>query len=85
MSTFQVPKENHPWRRYKNRENPTDETVTEKNQKSVKVLITEIAECWDTMTVITTAYGREGEFRLAELPQSKQAAWIYSFLKRHYA
>lgn len=82
---YQVPKANHPWRRYANRENPTDEMPKEKHQKSVKILISEFAESWDEIRVVTSAYGREGEFLLTELPQSKQAAWLAGLLKRNYA
>lgn len=82
---WQKPKSGHPWRRYSNRENPTDETPKEKHQKTVKILIQEFAASWDDIKVVTSAMGREGEFKLIELPQSKQAAWLASLLKRHYA
>lgn len=82
--TWQKPKSDHPWRNYKNRTNGTDETKEEKHQKSVRVLIQEFAGSWENIKVVTTAYGREGEFLLSELPQSKQAAWLAGLLKRNY-
>lgn len=78
---YQVPKANHPWRQYKDRVITTEE----KRVKQVKILITELAESWDNITVVTTAFGKEGEFKLIELPQSKQAAWLAGILKRNYA
>jgi hypothetical protein len=81
----QIPKQNHPWRKYSNRTNPSDETNSEKKQKSVKILIQEFANSWDEIRIVTSVYGREGEFKLSELSQSKQAAWLAGLLKRHYA
>ena len=81
--TWQKPKEDHPWKRaFK----PVEEIEEKKkNVKSMRIFIQEISESWDTIEIITTAYGREDRFRLEELPQSKQAAWLAGILKRNYA
>lgn len=82
---WQKPKANHPWRQYHGKVAADGIKVQEKKIKSVKILITEFAESWDKIKVVTSAFGREGEFLLIELPQSKQAAWLASLLRRHYA
>ena len=80
---FQIPKANHPWRRYANRE---VEVVRKKKEtiKPVRVLVEELVGNWEHIEVFTVAYGREGKFYLFELPQSRQAAWLAGLLKRNY-
>lgn len=79
---YQIPKSNHPWRRYQNK---TDtETKPQKKIKALKVLICEIAENWDNVKIVTTSYGRYGEFTLGELTQDKQAQWLVGIIKRNY-
>lgn len=79
---YQKPKPDHPWKRGFNREQAPE--VEDKHKKSVKVLINELAESWDTIEVFTYSYGREGKYILNQLPQSKQAAWLVGLLKRSY-
>lgn len=81
--TWQKPKSSHPWRQYIDRKVEI-EIKEEKHQKQVKVFIKELAESWDSIEVITSVSGREGRWKLVELPQAKQAAWLSSFLKRNY-
>ena len=83
MCAYQVPKADHPWRRYPDRQ---VEVVRKKkeNIKSVKILIEEIVGNWEHIEVFTVAYGREGKFYLFELPQARQAAWLAGLLKRSY-
>lgn len=84
---YQVPKTNHPWRRYHDRVHDDGDlkVKVEKKIKPLKIVVMEFVESWDTMEVITVVNGREGRFRISELSQSKQAAWLTSYLKRHYA
>ena len=80
---FQIPRADHPWRRYPDR--PV-ETVKKKAEsvKSVKVLVGELIGNWEHIEVFTVAYGREGKFYLFELPQARQAAWLAGLLRRAY-
>lgn len=92
---FQIPREDHPWRSWKGdpekartaRETAVAEeaAVESKGLKPVKVFLEEIVSSWSEVEVITSAYGREGRYRLSELPQSKIAAWISGILRRNYA
>lgn len=79
---YQKPKDNHPWKRGFVRESV--EKTDNPKVKKVKFLIKEIAESWETMEVVTYSYGREGRYKLDELSQSKQAAWLVNLLKRGY-
>lgn len=86
---YQVPKADHPWRRYKDRfDDKGDELEKlkqkEKKVKPVKKFLSEIVESWESVEVVTNVYGREGRFNLTELPQEKIAAWIAGMLKRNY-
>jgi len=78
---YQKPKADHPWKTGKMRDY---KPAPEKKQKTVKLLITEIAESYDRIEMFNTLNGREGKFFLWQLPQSKQAAWIAGLLKKHY-
>lgn len=80
---YQTPKADHPWRQYKDRE-PKKVEKKEKKVKPVRLVVEELVEGWETIEITTFAYGREGKFYLKELPQRRQAAWLASFLKRHY-
>lgn len=85
---YQVPKSDHPWRQYNNRdarEAKEEIKKKEKHMKSLKVFMTEITENWDSIEVVTTAFSREGRFYLSELPQSKQASWLAGMLKRNFS
>ena len=81
---YQIPKKDHPWRQYNNREYKVVEEEQDKHKKSVKIFVREISQSWDTIEVFTYAYGREGKFTLSELSNSKQAAWLVGLLKRSY-
>jgi hypothetical protein len=79
---YQVPRANHPWRRYADRRNGEKPA---KKVKLVKVFLEEIIGNWEHIEVYTVAYGREDKFYLFELPQTRQAAWIAGLLKKSYA
>lgn len=79
---YQKPKKDHPWYNGFNR-TPVKE-VEDKHKKPVKILIREFASAWDTMEVYTYSYGKEGKYKLSELSQSKQAAWLVGMLRRSY-
>lgn len=81
---YQVPKANHPWRRYPNSEVEVVKRKRKEKGKPVKVMIREIISSWETIEVFTFAYGKEGKFKLSELSQAKQAAWLAGLLKRNY-
>lgn len=88
----QTPKATHPWRnwvgpsnmaRVKKEEGEREEEKT-KGLKSVKVFLGEIVESWETVEISTYCYGREGRYKLTELPQGKIAAWLSGMLRRNY-
>ena len=82
---YQKPKTDHPWRQYKDRAPNQDAEPPESEKKPVRLFLSEIVEAWDVVTINTYAYGKEGVFKLTELPQRKIAAWLAGVLKRHYA
>lgn len=81
---YQVPKADHPWRMYPNREVVEVKRKRKEKIRPVRKVVQEIVESWETIEVFTYAYGKEGKFRLVELPQSKQAAWLAGLLKKSY-
>lgn len=83
MMGYQVPKTDHPWRQYGDKKFEAE--VEKSNIKSVKMFVAEISDSWDNVEVVTTAYSRYGKFKLAELPQEKQAAWLAGILRRNYS
>lgn len=78
---YQVPKENHPWRRYQNKAEPVATHTV--HVKPIRVLVTEIIESWEKIEVNSEAYGRQDKFNLVDLPQRKQAEWIINLLRRY--
>lgn len=80
---YQKPRANHPW---KTGLPPGYKEVKEKkrNVKPFRLFIREISTSWDTMEVVTFAYGREDRYRLNDLPQTKQASWLAGIIKRNY-
>lgn len=80
---YQKPKANHPW---KTGIRPGYENVVEKkkNIKPIKTFIKEVSMSWETMEVVTFAFGREDRYKLSDLPESKQASWLAGIIKRNY-
>lgn len=88
---YQVPKANHPWRNWVGpRDQSKTESVLPKEEKKsnglkpIQVFLTEITQSWDTVEITTFSYGREGRYKLSELPQDKIAAWLSGLLRRNY-
>ena len=81
---YQQPKKLHPWRQYKDR--PLDKTKKEEasKYKPVHQFLGEIVESWERVEITTYAWGKEGRFKLTELPQKKIAAWLANLLKKYY-
>jgi hypothetical protein len=77
---FQIPKSNHPWRQYPDREIETPK----KNVRPVKEFLGDMVEGWDTVEIVTTAFGKYGRFHLTELTSMRQAAWLSGLLRKMY-
>ena len=83
---YQKPKATHPWKRpYK--ANLTKEAMAPVKNKSkpLRTFLFEVVESWEEVEVFTTAYGANQHYKLKELPQAKQAAWLAGILRRNYA
>lgn len=80
---YQVPKANHPWRQYQ-KTAAEKEAREEKTGKPLRVVIAELSQSWDNIEVNTGLYGREGRYSLTDMPQSKQAMWLISFIRRNF-
>lgn len=81
---YQKPRADHPWRTgIRPGYEPKEEKVKPKI-KPVRILIKEISTSWDTIEITTYAYGKEGRYKLGELPETRQAAWLAGLLKRNY-
>ena len=81
---FQTPKSDHPWRNYKDKKPARGKAAVEKNVRPVYKVVRELVESWETIEIITFANGRDGKHLLNDLPQTRQAAWLASLLKRNY-
>lgn len=83
---YQVPKADHPWRRYPNRPRFTIDVDIEVSKIiPVRDFVRDLYNNWDKIEV-TLPQEFEGRHRafLCELPQVKVAAWIAGMLKRYY-
>jgi hypothetical protein len=79
---YQIPKADHPWRRYvqKTNEGVGSEKV-DNHKKPVGTLVRELGESWGNIEVRTTT----GSIRyITELSQYQQASWIIDFIRRNY-
>ena len=74
------PSENHPWK--KSYKAGKDVKETKKKYKPVKSFICEIAQSYGNIEIFT--YNTNRKKYLQDLPQSKQASWIVSMLKKYY-
>lgn len=93
---YQVPRADHPWRRYAVRfDKGVEKKVSAKDRKRkkedkesenkpVRVFLKDIVESWARIEVSTYCYGRKDVFGLGELPEYKAAAWIAGMLKKYY-
>lgn len=85
--TTYKPKENHPWRRYRNRINPStleNESKPQLPAVSLKSFLFELVNNYDTYSIPSTDTELGGVTRLAGLRADKQAEWLIGFLKRHW-
>ena len=87
-STYQKPKDNHPWRQYADRVQRIEEVEIEieiESIVSVKQYLKDVVDNWERIEV-TTSLPQLGhrQFTLNQLPQKKAAAYIIGVLKRNY-
>lgn len=83
-TTHQIPKQNHPWRRYKNRliEAATEEELADdKKLPSLYHFLKDIVENWDSYAVPANDFSNEC-VKLKNLAQPRSAAWIVAFLQK---
>jgi len=76
---FQIPKADHPWRKYVQKN--TEPEKVDEHKKPVGTLLREMGESWGNIEVRTTS----GSIRyITELNQNQQASWIIDFIRRNY-
>lgn len=83
---YQVPKANHPWRRYKNRTLPftEDELLEQKKLPSLQKFLSDIVENWDTYTIEeedNLVLGN-GYAKMKNVAPQRQAEWLANFLRK---
>ena len=78
----QIPKTNHPWRNYKVKFTPDEESPEESiKPPSFQKFMFEMVECWDTYTIPNGDLG-DGYAKLSKMSDAKAAEWLMSFIKR---
>ena len=78
---YQIPKADHPWRRYVDKKEKGGEVKIEDHKKPVGTLLREFGESWTTIEITTTTGAKR---YLTELNQNQQAIWMIDFLRRNY-
>src|SRR5574341_251745 len=83
---YQVPKANHPWRRYKNRTTPfTEEEELEiKNLPSLYKFLKDIVDNWETYTIAeeeSLVLGN-GYAKMKNVTPQRQAEWLVNFVRK---
>jgi len=82
---YQVPKANHPWRRYKDRTLPfTEESqITPKVEKlpDLKSFLEQIVENWDSYKFPTNDVG-DAYVKINKANPKKSAEWLADFLRK---
>jgi hypothetical protein len=83
---YQVPKADHPWRRYKNRIAPlTDaEELEQKKLPSLYNFLKDIVENWDTYTIEEedSLVMGNGYAKMKTIAPQRQAEWLVSFVRK---
>lgn len=78
------PKENHPWRRYKNspaKEATDEELVEDKKLPSLKEFLSSVVENWDTYAIPANDFD-VGLVKIKNMAQPKAAAWLTSMIEK---
>jgi len=83
---YQVPKATHPWRRYQQPKEYSEDTVIEIEIKkiSLKEYIKELSDNWDSMK-INIPLDEWGTYYTKDVSDAIMARWIINVLKRNYA
>lgn len=84
QTTRHIPKDNHPWRRYKNRpfEAASDEELLqEKKLPSLYHFLKDMVDNWDSYSIPANEYTSE-TVKLKNMAQPRAAAWINAFLNK---
>jgi hypothetical protein len=83
---YQVPKADHPWRRYKNRTTPfTEEEVAEqKALPSLLHFLKDIVDNWDTYTIEEEDNLVMGNnyAKMKNVAPQRQAEWLADFIRK---
>ena len=84
LTAIYHPKQDHPWRQYKNRTKPSNGETSEFPDLSLKEFLVNIVENWETYKIPSNDF-EDREYRsLARINQDKQAEWLIGFLKKHW-
>lgn len=82
---YQVPKANHPWRRYANKTTPDTAEDLQKDSElpSLFHFLKDIVENWETYTIPTSDL--EANYaKIKSQPKAKQAEWLSTFLRKNW-
>jgi len=78
------PKDNHPWRRYKNKpveQASEEELAQDKKLPSLYHFLKDIVENWDSYAIPANEYSNE-TVKLKNMAQPRSAAWIAAFMQK---
>lgn len=77
------PKENHPWRQYRNRKTVSDDKP-QVPQMSLKEFLKNIVDNFDTYKIPPNNFEDREYISLCKIEPSKQAEWLIGFVKKHW-
>lgn len=76
------PKDNHPWRRYKNK--PQEESIETVTKPSLRTFLLNLATNYDDYKVDVDELVEGNYQSIKGMPDSKVAEWLVSFVKRNW-
>ena len=82
QTSLYKPKENHPWRRYKNK--AQDENVPHEVKPSLKLFLSNLAVNWDTYQVEVDESILGDYQNVKGLSDDKVAEWLVGFIRKNW-
>lgn len=84
QQTTYHPKENHPWRQYRNKKTKDGEEELNIPSMSLQIFLRNIVDNWETYKIPPTSFEEREYISLKNINPDKQAEWLIGFIKKHW-
>ena len=80
------PKENHPWRQYRNKKKANGELEEDTQEQIISLynFLKDVVDNWDTYKIPPVNFEDRDYISLSRINSDKQAEWLIGFIKKHW-